>query len=117
MIPSMDIKTFARALLDGTSPTALLAEFGPDAGDDLPIDPTGTDDLDSLRGSRILPTIGICRYLASDDPLTNTAIDSMELALERDYGITAPFFITSMRSGREGHNLSIDYFYLEKEEG
>ena len=109
----MDLKIFATALLSGTSPKALLAEFGPTPGEDLPIDPTGAD-FDSIRGSRILPTMGVCKYLASDDDLTDEIIDSMELSLERDYKIESPFFISSVRDRVEG-KLLVRYFYLDKE--
>jgi hypothetical protein len=111
--PPIDIKLFALALLSGASPKALLAKFGPTPDEDLPIDPTDAD-LESIYGSRILPTIGICKYLASDDELTDETIDHMELALERDYQIKAPFFITSIRD-RENGKLTLRYFYLERE--
>lgn len=109
----MDLKLFATALLSGASPKALLAEFGATPEEDLPIDPSGAD-LESIRGSRILPTLAICKYLASDDDLTDEIIDSMELALERDYKIAAPFYITSMRDRKNGR-LQVSYFYLERE--
>jgi hypothetical protein len=111
--PYTDTKLFAEALLSGASLKALHAEFGLTAEEDLPIDPSGAD-LESIRGSRILPTPGVCQYLASDDDLTNETIDSMEIALERDYRIPAPFFITSMRKRSKG-KLSVRYFYLDRE--
>lgn len=111
--PSADMKLFAKALLSGISFDALRAEFGLTAEEDLPIDPTG-ENFEFIRGSRIPPTPGVCQYLASDDELTDEIIDSMELALERDYRITAPFFITSMRDCAEGR-LQVRYFYLESE--
>jgi len=114
-----DIKQFAKALLAGThSPEALLAAFSAGPGQGLPVDPTNAtpDDLERLRGSKIIPTRGVCSYLASDDVLTNDTINQMELSLERDYGIKSPWCITSMVSGTEEKgNLAVEYFYLERE--
>lgn len=62
---------------------------------------------------KVLPTPAIQRYLASGDTLTNHTIDMMECALETAYQVTAPWCITSMRTGSEDEgNLNVDYFYL-----
>jgi hypothetical protein len=111
--PSTEMKLFAEALLSGVSLNALAAEFGSTAEEDLPIDPSGAD-LESIRCSRILPSPGVCQHLASDDDLTDEIIDSMELALERDYRIPAPYFITSMRERTKGV-IQVTYFYLDRE--
>lgn len=111
--PDSDLKLFAEALLSGASLKALHAEFGLTEEEDLPIDPTGAD-LESIIGRRILPTPGVCQYLASDDDLTTETTDSMELALERDYRIPAPYFIAPMRKRTKG-KLSVRYFYLDRE--
>lgn len=115
--PTMfDLKLFATALLSGRSLDAVIAEFGPGPGEDMPISLAGVspDALEDLRGSKVLPTAGVCQYLATDDDLTDSIIDNMELALERDYGISAPFFITSHRL-RSEQGLKVDYFFLDRE--
>lgn len=109
---------FIRALLNGShSLKAIAAEFGPAAGEDQPVDLTGvpTDAYLALQGSKILPPPGVQAYLDSGDDLANKTIDLMELAIERAFSIHPPWYITSMRSGTEGSNLSVDYFYLETE--
>lgn len=111
-----DLKLFATALLSGRSLDAVIAEFGPGPDEDMPISLTGvsSDALEDLRGSKVIPTPGVCRYLASDDDLTHDIIDNMEIALERDYCVPAPFYITSHRT-RDGGSLKVAYFYLDKE--
>jgi len=111
--PPNNIRLFAEALLSGISLEALIADFRLEPEDDLPIDPTGAD-LESICGSRILPTIAICNYLATEDELSHETIDSMEIAMEKAYGIQAPFFITSMRGHFKG-KLMVEYFYLLNE--
>ena len=114
-----DLKLFAKALLAGThSPEALMAEFGPGLGEDQPVDLTNAtpEDLERLHGSKILPTRGVCSYLASDDVLTHSIIDQMERALENDYKLQHPWFITAFRK-HKNDNLTVAYFYLEHEEG
>lgn len=65
---------------------------------------------------KVLPTPAVQRYLDSGDTLTNHAIDMMELALERDYGVSAPWCVVSHRKGREADGtLAVDYFYLLQE--
>ena len=105
----------AAALLAGThSPKALNAEFG--AADDEPINlATHPAALAELQGRKIIPTAGITSYLASGDILTDEAINSMEISLEREFRIQPPFFITSMRSGTTGKDLRVEYFYLDCE--
>ena len=69
-----------------------------------------------VNNSKVLPTPGVQAYLDSGDTLTDHAIDSMELALERDYRTVAPWYITSARKGREADgNLTVEYFYLGTE--
>jgi hypothetical protein len=110
--PPNNIRLFAEALLSGMPLDALIADSRLEPEDDLPIDPTGAD-LESICGSRILPTTAICNYLAIEDELTHATIDSMEIAMEKAYGIQAPFFITSMRGHFEG-KPQVEYFYLMK---
>jgi hypothetical protein len=65
--------------------------------------------------SKVIPTSGIQAYLASGDQLTNFTIDMMELAMERDYGVTMPWFIDCERTGREEDgNLKVDCFRVCK---
>jgi hypothetical protein len=67
-------------------------------------------------GSKVAPTAAIRRYLATDDVLTNFAIDMMEEAIEKAYQVPAGWFITSMRDGfEEAGNLKVSYFYLMQE--
>lgn len=109
-----DLKLFATALLSGRALEAVIAEFGAGPDDEQPVSLAGLTDLGPLRGSKVLPTLGVCQYLASDDDLTDDIIDHMDLALERDYQIKAPFFITSHRT-REDDRLQVAYFYLDAE--
>ena len=109
-------KLFAETLLAGThSPAALKAEFG--AVDDSAIDLStiAPADLAAYQGRPVQPTSGIASYLASGDPLTDDAINSMELALEREYRIEAPYFITSKRVGTSSKDLKVIHFYLDIE--
>lgn len=108
----MDIDLFAKALLSTRKFDDIFAEFG--EVDDPGIILEAGADLEALLGSKILPTKGVCKYLASDDELDHKIIDNMELALERDYGVKAPYYITSMRSTKNGRH-QVDYFYLGKE--
>lgn len=113
--PSMnfDLKLFAEALLSGRSLDNVIAEFGAGPDEDLPVSLIGVTDLEPLRGRKVLPTIGVCKYLAVEDELTHVIIDSMEIAIERDYGIKAPYFITSLRI--EGEHPKVAHFYLDRE--
>lgn len=108
-----DLKLFAQALLSGRSLDAVIAEFGVDPEADLPVSLEGVTDLEPLHGRKVLPTTGVCKYLATDDELTHAIIDSMELALEHDYGVKPPFFITSHRI--EGEHPKVAHFYLDRE--
>jgi hypothetical protein len=69
-----------------------------------------------VNNCKVLPTPAIQRYIESEDVLNNHTIDMMELALEKNYNVAAPWCITSMRSGSEENgDLAVDYFYLLKE--
>ena len=112
------LKLFGQALLAGThSIGALGAEFGPAKGEDEPRDLTGIppEALAVMGPCKVKPTPGVAAYLASGDPLTNDAIDRMELALEKAFGIAGPLFITAQRKGREGKDLAVEYFYLDRD--
>lgn len=62
---------------------------------------------------KVLPTPAIQRYLESGDTLTDHTIDMMELALEKAYGVTAPWYIDCAREGRQATNtLKVRYFSL-----
>jgi len=116
LIAMSEESQLAEALLAGThSPQALKAEFG--AADDAAIDlaTIAPADLAAHQGRKVLPTTGIAAYLASGDLLTDEAIDSMEISLEREFRIEQPFFITSQRSGVSGKNLKVEHFYLDRE--
>lgn len=112
--PMHDIRLFAKALLAGThSIAALRAEFC--TGEDPLVDLTGftEEQLAAHDNCKVLPTPAICRYLAAEDELSDATIDSMELALERDYNIRPPWFIGSFRSNK---GKALDYFYLLREQ-
>lgn len=65
---------------------------------------------------KVLATPAVQRYLDSDDTLTNHIIDMMELAMEKAYQVTAPWCITSIRTGGERKgDLAVKYFYLLRE--
>lgn len=111
---------FIHSLLDGRhSLQAIAAEFGPAPGEDQPVSLSGVppDGLPALQSAKIIPPPGVAAYLASGDELTHKTINLMELAIERAFAVPPPWFITSMRSGTEGNNLAVDYFYLEREVG
>ena len=114
-----DLRLFAQALLSGRPLESIIAEFGALPEEDQPVSLAGADPaaLESLVGSKVIPTESICKYLASDDDMTHAMIDSMELALERDCGVAAPFFITSRRENLPNGFCKPTYFYLDKEEG
>lgn len=114
----MNERLFAEALLAGThSFKTLQAEFGLSHDEDQAIDLSSItlEDRATYLSKKVLPTSGIARYLACGDLLTNEAINAMETAMEKEFKVEEPYFITSMRSGREGKDLKVDYFYLEIE--
>ena len=86
---------------------------------DYPDDPVCLASLPAeewVNNCKVLPTPAIQRYIASDDALDDHTIDMMELALEKNYNVAAPWCITSIRSGSvENGDLAVDYFYLLKE--
>ena len=112
-------KQFAAALFAGThSPAAVLEEFCSAPETDQPIDLTGITDFARYLGYKVKPTPGVAAYLATEDALTDAAIDNMEIAIENAHGIRKPFFITSERKGTaEAKNLKLDYFYLAHDPG
>jgi hypothetical protein len=66
--------------------------------------------------TRVTPPPAIARYLASGDTLSDHAIDMMEEAMEKSFGVESPWYISSMRNGtEEDQNLSVNYFVLHKE--
>lgn len=66
--------------------------------------------------TEVIPPPSILRYLASDDTLTDHTIDMMELAIEKAYKVTSPWFITSTRSGSaENGDLKVKRFTLMRE--
>ncbi len=88
--------------------------FQPDP--DLPVCLAGISPEQWIQHCKVLPTPGVQAYLDSGDTLTNHAIDMMELALERDYGVSEPWTIVSIRNGREADDtLAVEYFYLIRE--
>jgi hypothetical protein len=66
--------------------------------------------------SKVIPTPGVQAYLNTGDLLTNHTLDMMELALERDYAVTEPWFIDCERTGRqEDETLQVTCFRLCKQ--
>ena len=114
-----DEKLFAETLLAGChSLEALRAEFGALPGEDGELNLAEVDpsQLENHRGSKVRPIPGVKLYLQSGDDLTNQAINSMELAMEKAYQVQPPFFITTMRDGEEAKkSLQVRYFYLDRE--
>lgn len=112
-MPVYDPKTFAQALLAGTPLGKLIAEFGALPEEDRAIDlsTVAPETFPSIIGSKVLPTPGVAKYLATDDILTNATINLIEQSMERDYAIPTGFAITSHRTGK-GKNFKLHYFYL-----
>jgi hypothetical protein len=105
-----DIIALAKTIFAGThSIEALRAEFEMPDNEFADLSSVLPDQLAAFEGFKVLPTPAVCKYLATGDELSTETIDSMEIALERDYNIQAPWFITSVR-GPGGKSL--EYFYL-----
>lgn len=68
---------------------------------DLPICLANLPQDQWIPFSKVLPPPDIQRYIDSDDDLTNHTIDMMELAMERDYKVTEPWYINCERTGSE----------------
>ena len=67
--------------------------------------------------TQVAPPPAIQRYLDSDDILTNHTIDMMELAMEKVFGVAAPWFITCIRDGSEDDgSLAVNRFILMRDE-
>jgi hypothetical protein len=104
------------ALLAGThSIKAICDEFcTPDTRE--PVDLTGRSqaEIADLAQSLhpILPTPDVAKYLASGDVLTDKTINSMEIAIETQYGIKAPYYVDSRRT-RSGTTVTLDGFFLD----
>lgn len=66
-------------------------------------------------GTKVTPPAAILRYLASGDILTRHTVEMMEVAIERAYGVEAPWYIDSTHSGsEEAEDLSVTGFFLMK---
>ena len=67
--------------------------------------------------TQVIPPPAIQRYLKSGDTLTHTSIEMMDLAMEKAFGVEAPWFITCIRDGSEDDGtLAVNHFMLGREE-
>jgi hypothetical protein len=88
--------------------------FEPDQ--DLPICLASIPQDQWIVNSKVIPNPAVQRYLESGDTLTNHAIDMMEIAIEKAFGVDEPWYVTSTRRGREQDgSLAVEYFYLGAE--
>lgn len=84
---------------------------------DEPLPVLGVPREEWISGQKVAAPDAIARYLASGDTLTDHTIDMMECAMETAYQVTEPWFVTSLRKGREEDGtLGVEYFYLLNEE-
>lgn len=85
--------------------------------DDRPICLANVPQSEWTNNTKILPTPGIQKYLDSGDTLTPHTIEMMELAMERDYAVEPPWYITSVVPfyDKETESPVVEYFYLGKE--
>lgn len=97
---------------------AWLTSQGHEIFDDRPICLANIPQDQWTENTKLLPTPGIQRYLDSDDILTPHTIEMMELAMERDYGVKAPWYVTSVVPffDKETEAPVVEYFYLGREE-
>lgn len=83
---------------------------------DEPLPLLGVPRSEWISGQKVPAPDAIARYLDSGDTLSNHTIDMMECAMETAYQVTEPWFVTSLRKGREEDgNLGVEYFYLLNE--
>ena len=93
-----------------------LASQGHEPFDDRPACLALIPKNEWMENTKVVTLPAIQKYLDSDDILTDHTIDMMELATEKAYGVTEPWYVTSIREGTEEEgDLSVKYFYLGKE--
>lgn len=107
------------AALQSREPDALTRYFAwlSPGFKDEPVPVLGVPKDQWISGAKVPVPEAIARYLASGDVLTDHTIDMMECAMETAYQVTEPWFVTSLRKGREDEGtLAVEYFYLLNEE-
>lgn len=94
-----------------------LASQGHEPFDDSPVCLANIPQEAWMENTNVLPTPAIQKYLDSGDVLTPHTIEMMELAMERDYGVKAPWYITSEVPyyNKETEAPVVQNFYLGKE--
>ena len=102
---------------------AALIAIGLDPDEDFS-DVTAPEDISAIPKDQwqdcthVVPPPAITRYLASGDTFTNHTIDMMEETMETAFGVTEPWYISSLREGsEEDGTLSVAYFSLYRQAG
>ena len=71
-----------------------------------------------MENCKVVTPPAVQKYLDSGDILTPHTIEMMELAIEKAYGVEAPWYITSQVPYYDAENEespTVEYFYLGRE--
>lgn len=71
-----------------------------------------------VNNTKVVTPPAVQKYLDTGDTLTPHMIEMMELAIERAYGVEAPWYITATTpyyNPEQGEAPEVEYFYLGKE--
>lgn len=85
---------------------------------DLPEDLALIPKDEWVFGTKVVTPPTVQKYLDTGDKLTPHTIEMMELAIEKAYGVEAPWYITSVTShfdAEKGESPKVEYFYLGSE--
>lgn len=108
-IPPDDVE-FRRVLISiGIDPDEDFSDLAPEDLSAIPQDQW--EDC-----THLVPPAPILRYLESGDTLTHHTIDMMELAMEKAYQVSSPWYISSTRDGSEdAGTLQVRHFALMRD--
>lgn len=71
-----------------------------------------------VDGTKVVTPPGVQKYLDTGDILSPHTIEMMELAIEKAYGVEAPWYITSVvpyYNSEKGEHPAVENFRLGKE--